>query len=65
MATKHLILWLTIATTLILASCSCELKNLLRLVKEGYGLPEIKEMCAFDESVDELQVTWWRAVVSQ
>ena len=39
--------------------------NLLRLFKEGHGLPEIKEMCGFEQTVDDLQVMWWRAVVSQ
>ena len=39
--------------------------NLLRLFKEGHGLPEIKHMCGFKQTVDELQVMWWRAVVSQ
>ena len=39
--------------------------TLLRLFKEGHGLPEIKQICGFEESVDDLQVRWWRAVVSQ
>lgn len=32
--------------------------NLLRLFKEGHGLPEIKQMCGFKQTVDDLQVMW-------
>ena len=39
--------------------------NLLHLRKKGHSLAEVKAMCKFEESVEELERMWWRAVINQ